>query len=155
MNMHGIPMWASALRAGTHWHVHRHPGHVSDWQHPMSRRQFARTVAGATVVGASLGSGLWSPGLAKVRGSNVPTPIPGIGFMGFHVFGAPLETSTITDFNGFVGIASLNGMVTQTNMKTGAVRRLPFLDVDMRFMQGVFRDTEGVVHQGAFALGGC
>jgi hypothetical protein len=43
-------------------------------------------------------------------------------------------------------------MVTQTNIKTGKVQRFPFLNVDMRFMQGVFRDTAGVVHQGAFAF---
>jgi hypothetical protein len=43
-------------------------------------------------------------------------------------------------------------MVTQTNTKTGEMVRLPFVDSDMRFMQGVFRGTDGKVHQGAFAF---
>ena len=30
--------------------------------------------------------------------------------------------------------------------------RLPFVNSDMRFMQGVFRGTDGKVHQGAFAF---
>jgi hypothetical protein len=29
---------------------------------------------------------------------------------------------------------------------------LPFVDSDMRFMKGVFRGTDGRIHQGAFAL---
>jgi hypothetical protein len=161
MNFRDIPMWESAIKARARRHDHSHTGHTHFWQHAMSRRQFARTVAGTAVVGATLASGLWRPGLAKARGSNEPVPIPGgTPFLGgaFHWFGPaavdPIdaEPSTITDFNGFVGLAYLNGMVTQTNTKTGQVRRLPFLTSDMRFMQGVFRDTEGRVHQGAFAL---
>ena len=35
---------------------------------------------------------------------------------------------------------------------TGATRRLPFLNSDMRFMQGVYRDRKRRVRQGAFAL---
>jgi len=128
----------------------------------MSRRQFARTAAGTAVVGATLASGLWRSGLAKATGSNEPLPIPGgiiLGGQTFHVFGPGLsgnppdqEPSTITDFNGFVGLAYLNGMVTRTNMQTGEVDTLPFLFSDMRFMQGVFRDTDGRMHQRAFAL---
>ena len=162
MNFHGIPLWASAIKAGTHRHAPHHPNYASCWQHPLSRRQFARAAVGAAVVGATLGSGVLRPGWAKGRGSNEPVPIPG-GFQAgappktFHVFApgpnAPdQEPSTITDFNGFVGLAYLDGMVTQTNTQTGDVRRLPFLTSDMRFMQGVFRDTEGQVHQGSFAL---
>ena len=162
MNFHGIPLWASAIKAGTHRHAPHHPDHASCWQRPLSRQQFARTAAGAAVVGATLGSGVWRPGWAKGRGSNEPVPIPGgfqAGGQTFHVFGPGLndnppdqQPSTITDFNGFVGLAYLDGMVTQTDTKTGQVRRLPFLTSDMRFMRGVFRDTEGRVHQGAFAL---
>ena len=164
MNFHGISQWASASKAGTHRHAPHHPNYASCWQHPLSRRQFARAAVGAAVVGATLGSGVWRPGWAKGRGSNEPVPIPG-GFQAgdppktFHVFAPGLngnppdqQPSTITDFNGFIGLAYLDGMVTQTNTTTGQVRRLPFLASDMRFMQGVFRDTEGRVHQGTFAL---
>jgi hypothetical protein len=76
----------------------------------------------------------------------------------YHVF-APAsvdpidaEPITITNLNGFVGLAYLDGMVTQTNTETGEVLRLPFLASDMRFMQGNFRGTDGRVHQGTFAL---
>jgi len=162
MNFHDMPQWESALKTRAYHHDYSHPGHAHFWQHAMSRRQFARTVAGTAVVGATLAAGLWRPGPARARGSSEPVPIPG-GFQAgghtFHVFAPGLgtnlpdqEPATITDFNGFVGVAYLNGMVTQTNTTTGQVRRLPFLASDMRFMQGVFRDTEGRVHQGTFAL---
>jgi len=164
MNLRDIPMWESAIKARAHRHDHNHTGHAHCWQRAMSRRQFARTAAGIAMVGATLGSGLWRPGRAKASGSNEPVPIPG-GFQAgsppetFHVFGPGLdgnppdqEPSTITDFNGFVGLAYLNGMVTQTNTKTGQKQKLPFLSSDMRFMQGVFLDTEGQVQQGTFAL---
>ena len=93
--------------------------------------------------------------------SFAPLPIPGgtpaLGGA-YHVFGPaafdPIdaEPATITNLNAAVGLAYLNGMVTQTNIKTGDVVRLPFLNTDMRFMQGVFRGTDGKVHQGAFAF---
>ena len=62
------------------------------------------------------------------------------------------EPITITNLNGFVGLAYISGMVTQTNTKTGEVLRLPFMNSDMRFMQGEFRGTDGRVHRGTFAL---
>jgi hypothetical protein len=62
------------------------------------------------------------------------------------------EPITITDFKGVVGLAYLNGTVRQINTTTGEIRTLPFISTDMRFMKGVFRDTEGQLHQGAFAL---
>jgi hypothetical protein len=80
----------------------------------------------------------------------------------FHVFGPgptgmgldPIDAEpiTITDFNGFAGLAYISGTVTQTNTSTGEVLTLPFLDSDMRFMKGVYRGTDGSIHQGAFAL---
>jgi hypothetical protein len=113
------------------------------------------------MIGATLGSGLWRPGVARADGSAQPRPIPGGSpVLGgdFHVFGpdsidpADAEPITITDFNGFVGLAYPSGMVTKINTSTGKVLRLPFLDADMRFMKGVFRGTDGRIHQGAFAL---
>jgi len=108
-----------------------------------------------------LGTGFWKPGLALGSQSSSPVPIPGatpvLGGV-FHVFGPaafdPIdaEPSTITDFNGFDGLAYLSGQVTQTNTATGEVRTLPFVDSDMRFMKGVFRGTDGKIHHGAFAL---
>jgi hypothetical protein len=94
-----------------------------------------------------------------------PTPIPGgnyfLGSPGplFHVF-APgagtfpvdQEPITITDFDGFIGLAFISGMVTETNTTTGAQRKIPFTNADMRFMQGLFIDTNGQERQGTFAL---
>jgi len=56
---------------------------------------------------------------------------------------ADAEPATITNLNAAVGLAYVSGMVTQTNIKTGEVARLPFVDSDMRFMQGVFRARTG------------
>jgi hypothetical protein len=122
-----------------------------------SRRQFLGAAAGAA--GLALG---WKPGRALAKPGGDPVPIPGgfeIAGTLFHnfapgFFGEPLdeEPSTITNFNGFVGLAYIDGMCTETNHTTGVVRRLPFLTADMRFMTGVYRDKTGKVRQGAFAL---
>jgi hypothetical protein len=61
------------------------------------------------------------------------------------------EPATITDFNGFVGLAYISGEVTRTNTETGEVLTIPFVNSDMRFMRGVFQGTDGEMHQGAFA----
>jgi hypothetical protein len=123
----------------------------------LSRRQFARAAAGTAFAGAI---GLTRPGRVEAA-SFAPVPIPGgtpVLKGQYHVFGPagfdPIdaEPATITNLNGFVGLAYISGMVTQTNTKTGQVLRLPFVDTDMRFMQGDFRGTDGRVHQGAFAL---
>jgi len=162
MNFRDIHMWESNVKARPH--RHRHTGHAPFWQQTMSRRAFARTAAGTAVAGATLGSGLWKSEAKPAPGSGEPVPIPGgiqpvPGGPIFHVFppasmGAPadLEPISITDFNGFVGLAYISGMVTETNTKSGAIRRFPFIDADMRFMQGVFRDKDGRVQQGAFAF---
>ena len=129
----------------------------------MTRRQFARRAAGAAMVGAAL-SGGWSPAMALPGGTSDPVPIPGgtpaLGGA-FHLFGPtpdgsfdPIdaEPSTITDFNGFLGLAYIDVMVTRTNHATGEVRRLPAIFSDMRFMLGEYRGVDGKMHHGAFAL---
>jgi hypothetical protein len=63
-----------------------------------------------------------------------------------------LSRTSITDFNGFLGLAYISGTVRRTNTVTGEVLPLPFLNSDMRFMKGVFRGTDGQIHQGAFAF---
>jgi hypothetical protein len=79
---------------------------------------------------------------------------------GFHFFGpgfpdfdpADAEPSTITDFNGTVGLAYISGMVRRTTISTGVSVDLPFFGNDMRFMDGVYRGVDGRVRQGTFAL---
>jgi len=160
MNFRDIPPWELVSKTGAHRHNHGHSDHAHFWQRAMSRRQFTRTAAGAAAFGAALGSGLSWPGLAKAQ-SHEPKHIPGgTPLLGgaFHVFGPALidpidaEPSTITDFNGFVGLAFISGTVRRTNTKTGEVRTLPYVNNDMRFMKGVFKGTDGRTHQGAFAL---
>lgn len=161
MNIRDIPKREFAIKAGVHRHDHSYIGHAHVCQRAISRRQFIRTAASAAGVGAALGSGVWRPGLARAHRSHEPVPIPGgtpaAGGV-FHVF-APAssdppdaEPSTITDFNGFVGLAFISGTVTRTNTATGEVRTLPFVNNDMRFMKGNFRGTDGQMHQGAFAF---
>jgi len=126
----------------------------------MTRRRFALAAAGA-----ALGSGLLRPTSAGAHSGRDPKPIPGGSpLLGgdFHVFGPAFPTdptdpidsepATITDFFGFVGLAYLSGEVRRTNVVTGEVRTLPFVDSDMRFMKGVFRSTDGRFYQGAFAF---
>jgi hypothetical protein len=93
-----------------------------------------------------------------------PMPIPGgspaLGGR-FHVY-APTpdgsfdpidaEPSTITNFNGDIGLAYISGTVTRTQISTGARVHLPFNGSDMRFMKGVYRGVDGKPREGAFAL---
>jgi hypothetical protein len=147
MSFHSILMWESVVKARTHRHDHSHTGHAHCWQHAMSRRQFTRTAASAAVVGSALGAGVRRPRLAGAHRAHEPVPIPGgTPVLGgaFHVFapgipgGDPVdaEPSSITDFNGFVGLAFISGEVRRTNTATGEVRTLPFVNSDMRFMKG-------------------
>jgi hypothetical protein len=162
--------WELARKVGAQFHD---PGRAHSWSNVMSRRQFARTAAGAAAAGATLGAGLWAPGLAaaKEKGEDekeektfAPVPIPGgspvLGGI-FHVFGPtpdgsfdPIdaEPATITNFHGSVGLAYISGTVRRTNRHTGQVRTLPMIGSDMRFMKGAFGGFDSRVHEGAFAL---
>jgi hypothetical protein len=94
MNLRDIPMLESAIKARTHRHDHSHTGHVHRWQHAISRRQFARTAAGAVVAGSALGAGWWRPRLAEAHRAHEPVPIPGgtpVVGGAFHVFGPGLS----------------------------------------------------------------
>ena len=158
MNLRALSGWKPASTTNvpnsTHHDIpaHRLPG-------PITRRQFARTAAGSALA-ASVASRLWTPSPVKAA-SFAPVPIPGgTPFLGgaYHVFGPAAfdppdaEPATINNLDASVGLAYVSGMVTQTNTKTGEVQRFPFVNSDMRFMQGVFRGTDGKVHHAAFAF---
>jgi hypothetical protein len=90
----------------------------------------------------------------------IPGGTPTLGGF-YHLFGPspaaggdPIdaEPATITNFDGFVGLAYISGNVTRTNTESGEQELLPFVDADMRFMQGLFRGTDGLIHKGAFAF---
>ena len=158
MNFRALPDWKATRLTSVSDSTHPDipTGRLSA---PVSRRQFALTAAGSAFA-AAIGSELWNPSLVEAA-SFAPVPIPGgspaLGGA-YHVFGPaafdPIDAEpiTITNLNAFVGLAYVSGMVTRTNIRTGEVVRLPFVDSDMRFMQGVFRGTDGKVHQGAFAF---
>ena len=142
--------------ASSHAHANQSP-------RSLSRREFVRTTAGVVAAGAVAGTGLWRPSLAYGApfASSDPVPIPGgtpgLGG-GFHVY-APVavdsidaEPITITDFNGFVGLTYVSGMVRRRNRVTREVVDLPFLDADMRFMHGVYRAADGRMRQGTFGF---
>ena len=71
---------------------------------------------------------------------NLPGPadstVPGVGG----------EPSTITDFNGFIGVAHVEGTGTDNHGTT------LFWDTDLRFMDGVYQGTDGQIHSGTFAF---
>jgi hypothetical protein len=159
MNFRALPGWKPTSLAASVANSTHHDSPARRLPIPMSRRQFARTAAGSAFAGA-VGSRLWATSPVEAA-SFAPVPIPGgspaLGGA-YHVFGPaafdPIDAEpiTITNLNAAVGLAYVSGMVTQTNTKTGEVQRLPFVNSDMRFMQGVFRGTDGKVHQGAFAF---
>jgi hypothetical protein len=137
----------SRLLAPSH---HEHSGRSA-----LSRRGF---INGAGVAVAALaGAGVVSPTrmLAAKPVNATPKPIPNgmtIGGQLFHVifFGPGREPATITDFNGFVGVAEVQGTGTATN-PDGSTETLLF-DTDMRFMKGVYVGQDGAVHKGTFGF---
>jgi hypothetical protein len=52
------------------------------------------------------------------------------------------DPSLITDFDGFIGQARVQGTGTGTNTDTGETSPLVF-DADLRFMQGLYRSVDG------------
>jgi len=96
--------------------------------------------------------------------SVAPLPIPG-GVLVPNPFGGPDvhfhkpgpadsatpdkiggDPSSIGDFNGFVGVAHVQGTGTDNAGNT------LLWDVDIRFMKGVYQGVDGNLHRGAFAF---
>jgi hypothetical protein len=110
----------------------------------------------AAVAGAAAGVGL-IPAIARAAQGSSTAPVPTsnttvVGGTTFHFtnFGAGIDPSSINDFNGFVGVADVQGTGTATN-PDGSTETLLF-DTDMRFMSGVYVGADGAVHKGTFAL---
>jgi len=130
------------------------PGHHATHR-LVSRRAFMGGAAGltATALGASM---LRAPAAwAKSASLAVPKPTTSVFSLGgqdFHLsfFGHGVDPSSITDFNGFVGVADVQGTGTATNAD-GSQEPL-FFDTDMRFMDGQFVGVDGKVHQGVFGF---
>ncbi len=119
--------------------------------HALSRRAFMGSMA--SVAGAALGVGLLPTSvLAAKPMSSDPKPTANTVFDTFHVtfFGPGVDPSSIGDFNGFVGVADVQGTGTATN-PDGSTETLLF-DTDMRFMSGVYVGLDGAVHKGTFGF---
>lgn len=110
----------------------------------------------AGVAGAAIGAGVL-PGnvLAAKRSDATPKPtsntvtLNGVTFQ-LTFFGPGIDPSSIGDFNGFVGVADVQGTGTATN-PDGSTETLLF-DTDMRFMSGVYVGVDGAVHKGTFGF---
>jgi hypothetical protein len=105
----------------------------------------------AGVAGATIGAGLLPASVLASTGSSAPKPTTQqvtLGGLTFSLafFGPGLDPSSITDFNGFVGVAEVQG-----TGKTNTGETLLF-DTDMRFMSGVYVGVDGAVHKGAFGF---
>jgi hypothetical protein len=128
------------------------PWGVSRGKRLLSRRRFLKAAAGTV---GTLGAGLLLPTRALAAGRD-PKPIPesftnpdGGPVIHFNLPGPAdamprngNEPSTITDFDGFIGVARVQGTGTGTNTNTGDTSPLLF-DADMRFMQGVYQGVDG------------
>ena len=86
-------------------------------------------------------TGSFNPGLG---GPDIHFQKPGPADNTSGRFGG--EPSTITDFNGFIGVAHVQGTGTDNSGNT------LFWDTDLRFMKGVFQDSDGNIRKGTFAF---
>jgi hypothetical protein len=99
---------------------------------------------------------------ASLKG-DAPKPIPGgLDFFNlygqghgptFHTFFPAFgqEVSTMTDFDGVVAAAEIQGTGTATNTRSHLTRTL-FYDADMRFMDGMYTGEDGRTHRGTFGF---
>jgi hypothetical protein len=137
-----------ALRQAAH-HANHHARHL------LSRRAFLGGSAALTA--AAVGAGLLRPmaAMATPPYGGLPTPTTNIftvGGVDFHLtaFGPGIDPSSISNFNGFVGVADVQGSGTAIN-PDGSTEQLLF-DTDMRFMSGVYVGVDGKVHKGTFGF---
>jgi hypothetical protein len=126
--------------------------------HPRPRRVSRRGfMAGATGVAAMAAtSRLWLPIAARADGGEeivAPRPIPQLIAPGvpFHIIptGPDTEPSTITDFEGTIGVAALTG--AGVGVTNGSRENLLHV-VDVRFMKGKYVGVDGRRHHGTFAF---
>jgi hypothetical protein len=102
---------------------------------------------------------LLQPGAALAgsphRTDNSPNPTSSKASLGGLTFSLPffgpgLDPSSITDFNGFVGVADVQGTGTAT-YPDGSKETLLY-DTDMRFMSGTYVGKDGQVYKGTFGF---
>lgn len=159
MNMTRVRSISAALMARPHRHG------------ALTRRQFLQAGAGAAAATLAVATGLGRQTAWAAPSGSDPQPIPyGTQFLGpagplFHVEapGYPLpnppfdtnpatnDPSTITDFNGFVGLVYVGGQGTRRDRVTGATAEL-YWECDMRFMVGEYVGKDGHHRHGTFGF---
>jgi TAT (twin-arginine translocation) pathway signal sequence len=139
----------------------------------LTRRQFLK--AGATAAAVAVGSSLGHPQAVWAdsdhKSPRDPRPIPyGTPFLfpdptifhvqapGYPLPNPPFDTNpatndpaTITDFNGFVGLAYVGGQGTHHDLVTDQTASL-YWEVDMRFMVGEYVGQDGRHHHATFGF---
>jgi len=118
----------------------------------MSRRAFIGSMAGAA--GVAMTAGLLPTTVLAKHTTPAPKPTTFTGDLPpFHLtfFGPTEDPSSIWDFNGFVGVAQVQGTGTATSEEEDSEEQLLF-DTDMRFMSGVYVGQDGKVHKGTFGF---
>jgi hypothetical protein len=140
--------WRFVVPAGGKPAIDRHETRLRLIEEGLSRRRFLHVSAGAS--GVLFAGGVGSSTLAATC---EPQPIPhtlspGGGLPSIHILlpgvahPADADPSTITDFNGQIGYAIIDGTGTRTDLATGEVTTNPF-EVDLRFMKGQFVGADG------------
>jgi hypothetical protein len=141
-------------------------GHAHFWERALSRRQFVGGTAGLAGLLAGSASALPEVAAAAAPGGGMPRPIPGgttidgLGLFHFYFPTSPNpagatatiesgvgDPSTITDFNGFLGVGEFTG---GTGTDGGGATL--FWAADVRFMDGVYVDLGGRKRRGAFSF---
>ena len=129
----------------------------------IEHRRFTRSTflrGGVALLGAVAVEGAWPAGAADAheRGRDPsPRPIPGGFDANFNVVShdplahaffpvVGLDLSTITDFNGDVGGAEVQGTAHGSDGSTW------WFDADMRFMQGHYVAMDGRLRERSFAF---
>ena len=120
----------------------------------LSRAQFLRRTAVAA--GGVAGLGLVGPQWAYAANRS-PRPIPGGFDENFNIVPSDpfihvlppavgFEMSTITDFNGVIAAAEIQGTAHGSDGTSYT------FDADMRFMRGIYRSMDGRRRDGAFGF---
>jgi hypothetical protein len=122
--------------------------------HTLTRRQFV-----GVTVGGVLAADLLHATPAFGKSTSAPKPIPGGLLIGNPITLTPanpdvhvlppavgFEMSTITDFNGTVAAADIQGTASGSDGSSW------LFDADMRFMDGEYVGEDGKHHHGTFGF---